>query len=90
MQPRAWGGGPHTHSRTGRHLRVDSNERHRGSVAGDGPLLLELEAAAGDGDGVIGRKQGDGPTPVLEAGGLASGSKLERTYADGIDYNGWR
>jgi len=46
-------------SRTGRQLIVDKNDRHRGSDAGDSPLLLDWEAAAGEGDVAIGRKQGD-------------------------------
>ncbi len=41
-------------SRTGRQLRVDKNCRHRGSDEGDAPLLLEADAAAEDGDVVIG------------------------------------
>ncbi|MCX5953330.1 MAG: hypothetical protein NTZ40_07525 [Cyanobacteria bacterium] len=40
-------------------MRVDKNDRHRGSDAGDAPLLLDREAAAGDGDVVIGGEQGD-------------------------------
>jgi hypothetical protein len=35
------------------------NCRQRGSDERDSPLLLELEGAAGDGDVVIGGKQGD-------------------------------
>lgn len=44
---------------TGRQLSVDNNQRHRGSDAGDAPLLLEPEAGAGEGDVVIGGEQGD-------------------------------
>jgi hypothetical protein len=40
-------------------LSIDKNDRHRGSDAGDSPLLLDWDAAAGEGDVVIGRKQGD-------------------------------
>lgn len=39
-------------------MSVDKNDRHRGSDAGDAPLLLDWEAAAGDGDVVIGGEQG--------------------------------
>jgi hypothetical protein len=57
-------------SRTGRQLRVapkrravfnesDKNDRHRGSDEGDAPLLLETDAAAEDGDVVIGGKESD-------------------------------
>jgi len=46
-------------SRTGRQLRVDKNDRHRGSDAGNSPLLLDWEVAADEGDVVIGLKQGD-------------------------------
>ena len=46
-------------SRTGRQLRVDKNDRHRGSDEGDSPLLLETDAAAEDGDVVIGGKESD-------------------------------
>jgi hypothetical protein len=45
--------------RTGRQLRVDKNDRHRGSDKGDAPLLLEADVVAGEGDVVIGGKQGD-------------------------------
>ena len=56
--------------RTGRQLRVapkrravfnesDKNDRHRGSDEGDAPLLLEADAAAEDGDLVIGGKESD-------------------------------
>ena len=44
---------------TGRQLSVDSNCRHRGSDAGDAPLLLEPDADAGEGDVVIGGEQSD-------------------------------
>jgi hypothetical protein len=44
---------------TGRQLRVDKNCRHRGSDEGDAPLLLETDVVAGEGDVVIGSKQGD-------------------------------
>ena len=37
----------------------DKHCRHRGSNAGDAPLLLELEGAADEGDVVIGGKEGD-------------------------------
>ena len=46
-------------SRTGRQLRVDKNCRHRGKDEGDAPLLLETDVVAGEGDVVIGSKQGD-------------------------------
>jgi hypothetical protein len=45
--------------RTGRQLRVDNHCRHRGSDEGDAPLLLEADVVAGEGDVVIGGKQGD-------------------------------
>jgi hypothetical protein len=45
--------------RTGRQLRVDNHCRHRGSDEGDAPLLLEADAAAEDGDVVIGGKESD-------------------------------
>ena len=38
-------------------MSIDKHCRHRGSDAGDAPLLLELEGAAGDGDVVIGGKE---------------------------------
>jgi hypothetical protein len=40
-------------------LSIDNNNRHRGSDEGDSPLLLELEAAAEEGDVVIGGIEGD-------------------------------
>jgi hypothetical protein len=40
-------------------LSIDNHCRHRGNDENDPPLLLELEAAAGEGDVVIGGKQGD-------------------------------
>jgi hypothetical protein len=40
-------------------LSIDKNCRHRGKDEKDSPLLLELEAAAGEGDVVIRREQGD-------------------------------
>ena len=46
-------------SRTGRQLSIDKKERHRGSDAGDSPLLGELECAAGEGDVVIGGEEGN-------------------------------
>jgi hypothetical protein len=46
-------------SRTGRQLSIDKKERHRGSDAGDSPLLGELECAAGEGDVVIGGEKGN-------------------------------
>ena len=46
-------------SRTGRQLRVDKNDRHRGSDEGDAPLLLEADAAAEGGDVVIRGKECD-------------------------------
>ncbi len=45
--------------RTGRQLRVDKNDRHRGSDEGDTPLLLEGDAAAEGVDVVIGGKESD-------------------------------
>ena len=57
-------------SRTGRQLSIDKNCRHRGNDEGDAPLLLEREAAAGDGDVVIGGEQGD---------------QAEEQAADGLD-----
>ena len=46
-------------SRTGRQLRVDKNDRHRGSDEGDAPLLLDADGAAGEVDVVIGGKECD-------------------------------
>jgi hypothetical protein len=43
-------------SRTGRQFSIDKYCRHRGSDEGDAPLLLEADAAAEDGDVVIGRE----------------------------------
>jgi len=40
-------------------LSIDNRCRNRGSDARDSPLLLEADAVAGEGDVVIGRKQGD-------------------------------
>jgi hypothetical protein len=40
-------------------LSVDKNCRHRGKDEKDSPLLLEGDAATGECDVVIGRKQGD-------------------------------
>jgi hypothetical protein len=40
-------------------LSIDKKERHRGSDAGDSPLLGELEGAAGEGDVVIGGEEGN-------------------------------
>jgi hypothetical protein len=40
-------------------LSIDNNCRQRGSDETDSPLLLEWEGAAGEGDVVIGREQGD-------------------------------
>ena len=40
-------------------MSIDNHRRHRGNDENDSPLLLELEAAAGEGDVVIGGKQGD-------------------------------
>jgi hypothetical protein len=40
-------------------LSVDKNCRQRGNDERDSPLLLELEGVAGEGDVVIGGKQGD-------------------------------
>jgi hypothetical protein len=40
-------------------LSIDNHCRHRGNDENDPPLLLELEAAAGDADVVIGGEQGD-------------------------------
>jgi hypothetical protein len=54
--------------RTGRQLRVDKNDRHRGSDEGDAPLLLEADAAAEDGDVVIGRKKSDQAEKQTAAG----------------------
>ena len=39
--------------------KFDKNCRHRGSDEKDSPLLLKLEAGAGEGDVVIGGEQGD-------------------------------
>jgi hypothetical protein len=50
-------------------LSIDKNCRHRGSDERDAPLLLDWEAAAGEGDVVIGRKQGD-QTENQSANGL--------------------
>jgi hypothetical protein len=46
-------------SRTGRQFSIDKNCRHRGSDEKDSPLLLELDACAGEGDVVIGGEQGN-------------------------------
>ena len=46
-------------SRTGRQFSIDNNCRHRGNDEKGSPLLLELDACAGEGDVVIGGKQGD-------------------------------
>ena len=54
--------------RTGRQLRVDKNDRHRGSDEGDAPLLLEADVVAGEGDVVIGGKQGDQAEDQAAAG----------------------
>jgi hypothetical protein len=40
-------------------LSIDNHCRHRGNDENDPPLLLELEAVAGEGDVVIGGEQGD-------------------------------
>jgi len=40
-------------------LSIDNNCRQRGSDENDSPLLLERDAAAEDGDVVIGGKKGD-------------------------------
>ena len=48
-----------SYSGSRRQFSVDKNCRHRGSDARDSPLLLEADAVAGEGDVVIGRKQGD-------------------------------
>ena len=42
-----------------RQLSIRKNERQRGSDEPHAPLLLELDGAAGEGDVVIGGKQGD-------------------------------
>ena len=55
-------------TRTGRQLRVDNHCRHRGSDEGDAPLLLEADAAAEDGDVVIGRKKSDQAEKQTAAG----------------------
>jgi hypothetical protein len=52
-----------------RQFSIDKNDRHRGSDAGYSPLLLDWEAAAGEGDVVTGRKQGD-QTENQSANGL--------------------
>ena len=57
-------------SRTGRQLSIDKNCRHRGKDEKGSPLLLELETCTGDGDVVIGGKQGD---------------QAEQTSTDGLD-----
>jgi hypothetical protein len=57
-------------------LSVDKNDRHRGSDAGDSPLLLDWEAAAGEGDVVIGRKQGD-QTENQSANGLGKAKPVK-------------
>jgi hypothetical protein len=54
--------------RTGRQLRVDKNDRHRGSDEGDAPLLLDADGAAGEVDVVIGGKQGDQTKDQAAAG----------------------
>ena len=55
-------------SRTGRQLRVDNHCRHRGSDEGDAPLLLEADVVAGEGDVVIGGKQGNQTEKQTAAG----------------------
>jgi hypothetical protein len=40
-------------------LSIDKNDLHRGSDEGDAPLLGDGEVAPGDGEVVIGGKQGD-------------------------------
>ncbi|MCX5949864.1 MAG: hypothetical protein NT158_01470 [Cyanobacteria bacterium] len=40
-------------------MSIDNNCRHRGNDERDSPLLLEGDAATGEGDVVIGRKQGN-------------------------------
>jgi hypothetical protein len=42
-----------------RQFSIDNNCRQRGRDENDSPLLLELEAAAKEGDVVIGGKEGD-------------------------------
>jgi hypothetical protein len=59
-------------------LSIDKNDRHRGSDEGDAPLLVDGEFAPGDGEVVIGGKQGDqaegeaadglGETEAIETG----------------------
>ena len=44
-----------------RQLSIDNHCRHRGSDENDAPLLLERDAAAGEGDVVIGGEQGNQP-----------------------------
>ncbi len=40
-------------------MSVDKNCRHRGSDEGNAPLLSDAEVVAGEGDVVIGGKEGD-------------------------------
>jgi hypothetical protein len=49
-------------------LRVDKNCRHRGNDEKDSPLLLETDAAAEDGDVVIGGKESDQAEKQTAAG----------------------
>jgi hypothetical protein len=82
-------------SRTGRQLSIDKNCRHRGSNEGDAPLLLEREAAAGDGDLVIGGEQGDqaeeqAADGLDEAEPIETGPGAQGTLDSGGAAGGWR
>ncbi len=46
-------------SRTGRQLSIESNERHRGSDAGDSPRLEDGDGVAEEGEVVIGGEEGN-------------------------------
>jgi hypothetical protein len=46
-------------SRTGRQLSIESNERHRGSDAGDSPLLGDGDGVTEEGEVVIGGEEGN-------------------------------
>ena len=70
-------------------MSIDKNDRQRGSDEPDAPLLLEGEVTAGEGDVVIGGKQGDqgdhGAT-----GGLQQALAIEaQRQAGGIRGWGW-
>jgi hypothetical protein len=57
-------------------LSIDKNDRHRGKDAGDAPLLVDGEAVAGEGEVVIGGKEGD-QTQHQAARGLEGGQAIQ-------------